>query len=109
MDSETGEWLLADRHVKEGEFFSHGIWEELSRSLLGVDKLRNRLSKVLLRQIAAELPSLIDEIKIKSYACRNRLAKLGETRCRDPQIYPTTFSILPVDASLSTNPYCDLA
>jgi GTPase SAR1 family protein len=80
MDSETGEWSLADRDVKEEEFFSQGIWNELSRSLLGVGKLRDRLSKVLLGQIAAELPSLIDEIEIKSNACRNRLDKLGEPR-----------------------------
>ncbi len=25
MDSETGEWLLADRGVREEEFFSQGI------------------------------------------------------------------------------------
>lgn len=80
MDSETGEWSLIDRDVKEEAFFSQGIWEELSRSLLGVDKLRSRLSKVLLGQIAAELPSLIDEIEIKSNACRSRLDKLGEPR-----------------------------
>lgn len=38
------------------------------------------LSKVLLGQIAAELPSLVDEIEIKSKACRGRLDKLGEPR-----------------------------
>ena len=80
MDSEMGEWSLIDRDVKEEAFFSQGIWEELSRSLLGVDNLRSRLSKVLLGQIAAELPSLIDEIEIKSNACRSRLDKLGEPR-----------------------------
>jgi GTP-binding protein EngB required for normal cell division len=80
MDSETGVWSLADRDVKEEEFFSQGIWEDLSRSLLGVDKLRKRLSDVLLRQIAAELPSLVDEIENKSKACRSRLDKLGEPR-----------------------------
>jgi len=47
---------------------------------LGVVKLRDRLSKVLLGQIASELPSLIDEINIKSNACRSRLDKLGEPR-----------------------------
>jgi hypothetical protein len=80
MDSETGEWSLADCDVKEEEFFSQGIWEDLSRSLLGVNKLRNRLSKVILGQIAAELPSLVDEIEINSNACHNRLNKLGEPR-----------------------------
>ena len=80
MDSERGEWSLTDRDVKEEEFFLQGIWKELPRSLLGVDRLRSRLSKVLLGQIAAELPSLIDEIEIKSNACRSRLDKLGEPR-----------------------------
>ena len=80
MDSETGEWSLTDRDMEEEAFFTQGIWEEVSRSLLGVDRLRNRLSKVLLGQIAVELPSLIDEIEIKSNACRNRLDKLGEPR-----------------------------
>lgn len=78
MDSETGVWSLADRDGKEEEFFSQGIWEDLSRSLLGVNKSRKRLSKVLLGQIAAELPSLVDDIEIKSKACRSRLVKLGE-------------------------------
>ena len=80
MDSELGEWSLTDRDVQEEAFFLKGIWHELSRSLLGVDKLRNRLSKVLLRHIAAELPSLINEIEIKSNVCRSRLDKLGEPR-----------------------------
>src|ERR1700735_317094 len=39
MDSETGEWSLVDRDIKEEEFFSQGIWTELSRSLLGIDTL----------------------------------------------------------------------
>ena len=80
LDSETGAWSMAERAVEEDKFFSQGIWAELPRSLLGVDTLRDRLSKVLLRQIAAELPSLLDEIKIKSNACRDRLDKLGEPR-----------------------------
>ena len=75
--------------TKEEEFFSQGIWEDMSRSLLGVDTLRSRLSKVLLGQIAAELPSLIDEIDIKSSACRNRLDKLGDPRATltEQQLY----------------------
>ncbi|KAL8718683.1 MAG: hypothetical protein Q9181_008170, partial [Wetmoreana brouardii] len=89
MDSETGEWSLADRDVKEEEFFSQGIWEDISRSLLGVSNLRSRLSKVLLGQIAAELPSLIDEIGAKSSACRSRLDKLGDPRATlaEQQLY----------------------
>ena len=80
MDSEKEKWTLQDRDTKETEFFAQGIWEEMSRSLLGVEKLRSRLSKVLLGQIAAELPSLIDEIGVKSSACQDRLRRLGHPR-----------------------------
>ncbi len=52
----------------------------MSRSLLGINKLRSRLSKVLLGQIAAELPSLIDEIGVKLSACRSRLDKPEDPR-----------------------------
>ena len=48
LDSETGEWSLRDRDIKGMFFFSRGIWEDMPRSLLGIDKLRSRLSKVLL-------------------------------------------------------------
>jgi hypothetical protein len=61
----------------------------MSQSLLGVDKLQSRLSKVLLGQIAAELPSLIDEIEVKSGACRSRLDKLGDPQATlvEQQLY----------------------
>ncbi|KAL9023560.1 MAG: hypothetical protein Q9196_007129 [Gyalolechia fulgens] len=89
MDSETGDWTLEDRDIKEENFFSQGIWEVLPRSLLGINNLRGRLSKVLLGQIAAELPSLIDEIGVKSSACRSRLDKLGYPRATlvEQQLY----------------------
>ena len=89
MDSETGEWTLADRDIKEKEFFAQGMWEDMSRSLLGIGNLRNRLNKVLLGQIATELPSLIEEIDVKSGACRNRLERLGDPRATlaEQQLY----------------------
>ena len=89
MDSEKGKWTLANRDIEEKDFFAQGIWEDMSRSLLGVEKLRSRLSKVLLAQIAAELPSLIDEIEVKSSSCRDRLARLGKPRATlaEQQLY----------------------
>ena len=80
---------MTDRDIKEEEFFSQGIWGDISRSLLGINKLRSRLSKVLLGQIAVELPSLIDEIGVKSSACRSRLDKLGDPRAtlEEQQLY----------------------
>ena len=62
--------------------------------LLSIDKLKSRLSNVLLKQIAAELPSLIDEIEIKSSACRSRLDKLEDPKVilAEQQLYLFHFS-----------------
>ncbi|KAK6813331.1 hypothetical protein RU639_011099 [Aspergillus parasiticus] len=80
MDTEKGNYNLSVRGEEEAEFFSKGIWEDLPRSHVGIDTLRQRLSKLLLGQIAAELPSLIDEIQSKMDLCVKGLEKLGEPR-----------------------------
>lgn len=89
MDSEEGRGSMKERDEAEKEFFAAGIWTDLSQQLLGIDTFRQRLSDVLLSQIAAELPSLITEIETKSDACRRRLAKLGEPRATlaEQQLY----------------------
>ncbi|GAB1318560.1 GED domain-containing protein [Madurella fahalii] len=80
MDSEKGSWSLSERDTKEAEFFSSGVWTELPLSSLGIDRLRGRLSKVLLGQIASELPDVIDEINEKFKSCQEQLDKFGEPR-----------------------------
>jgi len=80
MDSEVGSWSLSQRDEEERQFFSKGIWTRLPNSILGITLLRERLSKLLLAQIAAELPGLIEEIELKSTACRSQLLKLGKPR-----------------------------
>ncbi|EFQ99281.1 interferon-induced GTP-binding protein Mx [Nannizzia gypsea CBS 118893] len=80
MDSEKGISTLANRDAEEEHFFSQGIWKDITPSILGIDRLRGRLSKVLLAQIATELPSLVDEIKVQIEACCGKLEKLGEPR-----------------------------
>ncbi|KAK8048245.1 interferon-induced GTP-binding protein Mx [Apiospora phragmitis] len=59
LDSEADRGSLAQRDIQEAEFFSRGSWTELPDSVLGIDQLRSRLSKVLLNHITEELPSLI--------------------------------------------------
>ncbi|EUC27211.1 hypothetical protein COCCADRAFT_112295 [Bipolaris zeicola 26-R-13] len=80
MDSETGSEVLSNRDEEESHFFSKGIWPTLPKTILGIVPLRERLSKLLLVQIAAELPSLVEEIELKSAACRAGLEKLGQPR-----------------------------
>lgn len=80
MDSETGLSSLRKRDEEEKRFFSDGVWPSLPDHTLGIARLRERLSNLLLSQIAAELPSLIKDIEAKSAACRSQLQKLGEPR-----------------------------
>ncbi|KAJ4342112.1 hypothetical protein N0V95_007048 [Ascochyta clinopodiicola] len=80
MDSETGAWSLPKRDGEEKRFFTEGIWRTLPESILGIATLRERLSRLLLGQIASELPGLIEEIELKSIACRTQLQKLGLPR-----------------------------
>ncbi|KAI0530195.1 P-loop containing nucleoside triphosphate hydrolase protein [Xylaria digitata] len=82
LDSEKvdGSSLLHRRNEEEEAFFSDGIWSRLPSSMLGVKRLRTRLSKVLLQQIATELPSLIEEIDGKLQDCTHLLNQLGEPR-----------------------------
>ncbi|KAI0880006.1 P-loop containing nucleoside triphosphate hydrolase protein [Annulohypoxylon maeteangense] len=82
LDSETqkGSSLLGHRNAEEALFFSRGVWNELPSSMLGINELRKKLSNVLLRQIAFELPSLIREINLKLDDSREDLEKLGEPR-----------------------------
>lgn len=89
MDSETGARSLTERDIKEAEFLSQGIWNTLPGAVLGIRKLRERLSKVLLGQIATELPSLVNEIEVKLGVCISQLQKLGEprTKLEEQQLY----------------------
>ncbi|KAI1388076.1 dynamin family protein [Hypoxylon trugodes] len=82
LDSETqkGSSLLNQRNVEEARFFSRGAWKELPPSMLGINELRKRLSDVLLKQIAFELPSLIREIESGLDESREKLKELGEPR-----------------------------
>ncbi|RAL04044.1 uncharacterized protein BO80DRAFT_348563 [Aspergillus ibericus CBS 121593] len=80
MDTDQEAWTLANRDHQERDFFAKGAWSEMPSSLVGIGSLRTRLSRLLLRQIAAELPSLIEEIQAKEDDCVLQLKKLGEPR-----------------------------
>ncbi|KAJ2991919.1 hypothetical protein NUW58_g2344 [Xylaria curta] len=82
IDSEKvqGASLLAERDAEETVFFSQGIWSKLPSSMLGIDELRPKLSNVLIRQIARELPSLISEINVGISSCQKLIKALGVPR-----------------------------
>lgn len=80
MDTEQGVATLKKRDHEEKKFFATGIWQQLPNDLLGISKLNSRLSKVLLNQIAQELPNVINEISSKLKHCNEQLEKLGQPR-----------------------------
>ncbi|KAI0164167.1 dynamin family protein [Xylariaceae sp. FL1272] len=82
LDSEKtqGESLLSERDSEEAAFFKQGIWASLPSSMLGIDELRPKLSNVLIRQIARELPSLIQEIDHGLKSTEEKIKTLGVPR-----------------------------
>ncbi|KAH7109000.1 P-loop containing nucleoside triphosphate hydrolase protein [Dactylonectria estremocensis] len=79
-DSEAGIWTLEERNALEAEFLSSGSWTAIEPSNRGIEALRTRLSKLLVQQIALELPNLISDIVTRTALCQTRLEKLGEAR-----------------------------
>lgn len=79
-DTEAEEWTFEQRDAQEQKFLSQGAWTGLPAASLGIVTLRDRLSKVLVQQIASELPNLIDEIANLSTQCQTQLGKLGQPR-----------------------------
>lgn len=80
MDTEKGLATLKKRDADEKQFFSEGIWQQLPGHLLGIAALNSRLSKVLMNQIAYELPNVVKEITSKLKHCQQQLDKLGQPR-----------------------------
>ena len=79
-DYESRNSTTGARDIAETVFFSQGVWKELPRQAVGIVTLRERLSKVLLDQIKAELPSLVDDIQNGVDDCQGKLNKLGGPR-----------------------------
>ncbi|KAK7188804.1 hypothetical protein DPSP01_014147 [Paraphaeosphaeria sporulosa] len=71
---------FAERNEAERLFFSKGRYNDLSRDSVGIDSLRERLSKLLLNHLIKELPSLKEEMSTKLQNTVKDIAKLGEKR-----------------------------
>jgi hypothetical protein len=68
------------RNEDEKLFFGKGRYAELSREYVGIDSLRERLSKLLLNHLIKELPSLKDEMTNKLQGTIDDIERLGEKR-----------------------------
>ncbi|KAJ5370483.1 P-loop containing nucleoside triphosphate hydrolase protein [Penicillium cataractarum] len=69
-----------ERDEEERVHFSKGRWASLPRAHVGIDRLRHRLSSILLKHIAGNLPILIRDIDQKIDDRKQSLAKLGTAR-----------------------------
>lgn len=68
------------RDESEKLFFKSGIWSSLPRTEVGIDSLSVKLSKLLLRHIQQELPTIRDAIQHSMLASEQRLSDLGYAR-----------------------------
>jgi GTPase SAR1 family protein len=68
-----------ERDQSEKSFFSEGVWKELPRDMVGVESLRERLSKILMEQIKRYLPNLMEDMQSNLEECEKKLLKLGDS------------------------------
>ncbi|KAH7090390.1 dynamin family protein-like protein [Paraphoma chrysanthemicola] len=73
-------FTFEQRNEDEKQWFSKGRYADLPRECVGIDSLRERLSKLLLSHLIKELPSLKDEMTTKLQATFDDMEKLGEKR-----------------------------
>ena len=72
---------LDDRDAEEKRFFNKQQWAGLlNKNQLGVNSLRDRLSKLLEKHIREEMPRLMDEIKEELAEAKLKRARLGDAR-----------------------------
>lgn len=73
-------WTDAQRDESERRFFSQGVWVDLPRANVGIETLREKLSRVLLQHIRKELPNLTDAIQKAVATTEASLIELGDSR-----------------------------
>jgi GTPase SAR1 family protein len=80
-DYDTRNATRAQRDAAEKEFFQKRVWSTaLRKTQIGIEHLRPRLSRVLLAQVLAELPSFFRDVDRELECCKDRLAALGGPR-----------------------------
>ncbi|KAK8053611.1 hypothetical protein PG996_012912 [Apiospora saccharicola] len=69
-----------ERDRKESEFFQSGPWSTIPPKNRGIDRLRKKLSNILLSHIKKNLPSLIEQIQSELSSRHQAIKRLGEPR-----------------------------
>jgi GTPase Era involved in 16S rRNA processing len=74
------EFTFAQRNEDEQLFFNKGRYADLPREFVGIETLRERLSKLLKNHLIKELPALKEEMDTKLQGTIDDMEKLGEKR-----------------------------
>jgi len=74
------DFSFEERNDHETLFFNKGRYADMPREVVGINSLRERLSKLLLNHLIKELPSLKDEIDTKLRDTTKDIEKLGDKR-----------------------------
>lgn len=69
-----------DRNKSEDKFFNEGSYQPLSRAMVGIGSLRERLSRILENHLTKELPDLKQELDTLWAENSRKLSSLGEKR-----------------------------
>lgn len=77
---EKREGSTFDREEVDREIFSKEPWNELSKWQLGIQSLRDELTKHLFNLICSELPHVVKDIEREEAKCDQELKDLGEVR-----------------------------
>lgn len=85
LDSNSPEPEKGSRDQQEAAFFRNTRWQSIDASCFGIQALRDRLSRVLFRQIKSELPSLISDIEKSIATCSSDLARFGRSRITEKE------------------------
>ncbi|KAK8015118.1 hypothetical protein PG990_008414 [Apiospora arundinis] len=75
-----------ERDNKETEFFQSGPWSTVPSKNRGIDRLRKKLSNVLLSHIKKNLPSMIEQIQSEMNSRHQAIKRLGEPRSSPQQL-----------------------
>jgi hypothetical protein len=71
---------FAERNAMEKSFFASGSYKELPGHLIGIDRLRTRLSKLLYKHLKREIPALKMELDSLMASTSKDLVLLGQKR-----------------------------
>jgi len=76
---------FSERNSAESAFFSKGRYRDLPKGMLGIAKLRTRLSELLFKHLKTELPSLRKELNEKLKDVDHEIRQLGEKRSTEQE------------------------